>query len=251
MIKEKSLRTLKRIHCNIVKELSITLCLTSLCISCAPEPTAEIAVIGDSVSWGYGALPEGWLIRLENRTGYKFANLGIPGEKAAAGAERVVSALRTAPNADTVIVLHGGNDWVGIFRGNPCLSSCEPDTEEQDYERVAESLRSMRNRIKSENRNVIFATYWPGVEASCPQYKPEQFALYQKHLRYLNSKIKKVASEHADSVVDLGDLAEISSAKENYFDCLHPSGKGYDMITARWLQDMHLWEPKSKWAFEF
>lgn len=247
----KSLGPLKRIAPYLVKNVMFVAGLHIATSSCAPEPTAEIAVMGDSVTWGYGALPEGWAIRLENRTGYKFANLGIPGEKAAAGAERVISALRTAPNAKTVIVLHGGNDWVGIFRGNPCLSGCEPETEEQDYERVAESLRAMRNRIKSEKRRVVFATYWPGVEASCPQYKPEQFALYQKHLRYLNSKIKTVASEHGDNVVDLGDLTAISAEKANYFDCLHPSGKGYDMITERWLKDLELWEPESNWAFEF
>ncbi len=251
-MKLKRLPPLKRINSYVVKTVMLAGSLIGLCNSCAPEPTAEIAVIGDSVTWGYGALPEGWAIRLENRTGYKFANLGVPGEKAAAGAERVISALRTAPNASTVIVLHGGNDWVGIFRGRPCLSFCEPETEEKDYERVAEALRSIRNRIKSEKRRVVFATYWPGVEASCQQqYKPEQFALYQKHLRYLNSKIKTVASEHGDGVVDLGDLTDISSEKENYFDCLHPSGKGYDMITARWLKDLDIWEPKSKWAFEF
>ena len=248
---QKNLSTLKRIGSYVVKTV-MTVASVIICASgCAPEPTAEIAVMGDSVTWGYGALPEGWAIRLENRTGYKFANLGIPGEKAAAGAERIISALRTVPKAKTVIVLHGGNDWVGIFRGNPCLSFCEPETEDKDYERVAESLRSMRNRIKSEKRRVIFATYWPGVEASCPQYMPEQFALYQKHLRYLNSKIKMVANEHGDAVVDLGDLTDISSVKENYFDCLHPSGKGYDMITVRWLKDLEVWEPKSNWAFEF
>ncbi len=247
----KSIQQLKRIPAYLVNNLIVAASFLTLGSSCAPEPTAEIAVMGDSVTWGYGALPEGWAIRLENRTGYKFANLGIPGEKAAAGAERVISALRTAPNAKTVIVLHGGNDWVGIFRGNPCLSGCEPETEEKDYERVAESLRAMRNRIKSEKRRVVFATYWPGVEASCPQYKPEQFALYQKHLRYLNSKIKTVANEHGDSVVDLEDLSTISAEKENYFDCLHPSGKGYDMITERWLKDLEIWKPKSNWAFEF
>jgi lysophospholipase L1-like esterase len=222
-----------------------------LMAGCQPQHQAEIAAIGDSVTWGYGALPEGWLIRLQNRTGYEFANLGIPGERAAEGAERLVAALRTVPGAKTVIVLHGGNDWVGIFRGDPCLSGCEPDTQESEYAAVAESLRTIRNRIEGEDRKVVFATYWPGVEQDCPQYTPAQFALYQKHLRYLNDKIKLVASEHGSALVDLGDLTAISAADENYFDCLHPSGIGYDMITDRWIQDIAVWRPESNWAFEF
>lgn len=237
----------QRISLSCVKPI---LGLLMLACSCAPEPKAEIAAIGDSVTWGYGALPEGWATRLQNRTGYEFANLGIPGERAGQGADRIVAALRTVPNAKTVIVLHGGNDWVGIFRGDPCLSSCEPETQDEKYEQVAAALRLMRNRIGAEDRRTVFATYWPGVEPACPQYKPNQWVQYQAHLRYLNGKIKKVAAEHGDPVVDLGDLTAISAQRENYYDCLHPSGKGYEMITDRWLQDIALWRPQSKWLYE-
>lgn len=217
---------------------------------CAPEPKAEIAAFGDSVTWGYGGLPEGWMVRVQNRTGYEFSNLGIPGEKAEEGASRIVGALRTVPNAKTIIVMHGGNNWVGIFRSDPCKSSCEPETEDAEYERVAESLRTIRSRIRGEQRKTVFGTYWPGVESHC-NYSPENWLLYQKHLRYLNDKIKKVAAEHDDPVVDLGDLSAISDERENYFDCLHPSGKGYDMITDRWIEDIRLWKPEKKWLFEF
>ena len=244
---------LKRTPAIFVKTFIVTLTLLIITLlgACAPEPKAEIAAFGDSVTWGYGALPEGWVIRLQNRTGYEFANLGVPGERAPAGADRIIAALRTAPNAGTVIVLHGGNDWVSIFRGSPCLSSCKPEAEEPEYERVAESLRVIRSRIHSEKRKVVFATYWPGVEASCPQYRSDQFVLYQMHLNYLNGKIRTVASEHQDAVVDLWDLSQISADQDNYFDCLHPSGKGYDMVTDRWMQDIKLWEPKSGWSVEF
>lgn len=146
--------------------------------------------------------------------------------------------------------MHGGNDWVGIFRGDPCKSSCEPETEDAEYERVAESLRTIRNRISREKRKTVFGTYWPGVESHC-KYSAENWLLYQKHLRYLNDKMKKVAAENDDPVVDLGDLAEISDDAENYFDCLHPSGKGYDMITERWIADIRVWKPAKKWLFEF
>jgi hypothetical protein len=80
-MKNKSIEPLKRIPAHLVNNLIVATSLFALGVSCAPEPTAEIAVMGDSVTWGYGALPEGWAIRLENRTGYKFAYLFITGVK--------------------------------------------------------------------------------------------------------------------------------------------------------------------------
>ena len=29
----------------------------------------------------------------------------------------------------------------------------------------------------------------------------------------------------------------------NYYDCLHPSGKGYGIIARRWFEDLALWSP--------
>jgi len=219
--------------------------------SCSPEPEAEIAAYGDSVTWGYGALPGGWVTRLEARTGYEFTNLAVPGETAEGGSKRIARALKTAPNAATVLLIHGGNDWVSIFRGDPCKSGCDPATVDHKYEHVRLHLRKMRNRIAESGKKVVFGQYWPTSPETCSRYKPENFVRYQEHRSYLNAKIQMVADEYGDAIVTHDDMYEMDDTGANFFDCLHPSAKGYDLIAERWLQDYEIWKPESKWMFEF
>ena len=69
----------------------LTLALLALS-ACNVQPTAELAAFGDSVTWGYGDLPGGWVRQLEDKSGYRIANLGVPGERADGGAGRIDSA---------------------------------------------------------------------------------------------------------------------------------------------------------------
>src|SRR5439155_14928502 len=86
--------------------------------SCA----APVAAVGDSVTWGWGGAPGGWVTELSALTGIPIANLGVPGERAAAAADRMDGPLGLwlAPFARTVLILHGGNDAVAIFANGPC-----------------------------------------------------------------------------------------------------------------------------------
>ena len=199
--------------------------------------------MGDSVTWGYGSLPGGWVNALESRSGYSISNLGIPGEKAAGGVERVTEALAVVPGTKVVLLLHGGNDWVGIFRGGECSSECDPSTVDGAYVAVGERIAAIASRIRDQGKTVVHATYWPSSAQACNNYTPEHFALYQAHLARLNAETVKVANDSGAAIVRLDDLAEIAKDPTNFFDCLHPSRQGYEMIAERWIKDSPLWEP--------
>lgn len=221
----------------------VCLVLAAAFFSCGITPTAPLAAIGDSVTWGYGGLPGGWVNALEMRSGYSISNLGIPGEKSLGGAERTVNALAVVPGAKVVMILHGGNDWVGIFRGGECNSSCEPSVTEGSYVAIGERLDAIGRHVRGQGKRAVFATYWPSSNLACTNYTPEHFVLYQAHLARLNAETVKVAQASGDPVVRLDDLVELPKELDNWFDCLHPSHKGYGAIADRWMQDSEQWEP--------
>lgn len=220
--------------------LFVTLC------SCGIQPTDEIAVIGDSVTWGYGGLPGGWVRRVEQTSGYHISNLGIPGERSDEGAKRAKSAFLTVPGASVIIILHGGNDWVANFRHEPCSGKCEPKVVADKYEEVMHNQARIRDHAHELGKRTVFATYWPSSPAACEkEYNAEEFALYQKHVGYMNANTVKLANSLGDPVVRLDDIPDIGTGGSHYYDCLHPNETGYNMISARWLQDVDAWKPAS------
>ena len=214
-----------------------------LFFGCGIAPTAPLAAFGDSVTFGYGGLPGGWVNALELKSGYSISDLGVPGEKSGAGAARISDALTIVPGTKVVLILHGGNDWVGIFRGGECNSGCDPSATEDAYVAVGRRLADMATEAQRQGRRVVFATYWPSSPVACGNYTPEHFALYQAHLARLNAETVRVAAACNTEVVRLDDLSAIATDPTNFFDCLHPARKGYEMIADRWLQDAAKWEP--------
>lgn len=211
-------------------------------LACNVNPRAEVAAFGDSVTWGYGDLPGGWVRHLEQRSGYTIANLGVPGERADGAAGRIRDALRTVPRAKVVLVLHGGNDWVKAFRSDWCNKSCEPEAVDGKYDAIGAYLRKVRRAIAAAGRKPVFLTYWPDAPGKCPKYDAATWVLYQRHRERLNAEIVETAAEHGDAVVDLGDLQDFG-ADGDFFDCLHPSAQGYEKIADRILDDVDSWAP--------
>ncbi len=156
-------------------------------VGCNVQPDAEIAAFGDSVTWGYGDLPGGWVRRLESKTGLTITNLGIPGERATGAAGRIDAALRTAPKARTVFVLHGGNDWVKAFRSSYCNRSCDPVEVDGKYDAIGDQLRVVRNAIEAKGKKAVFLTYWPSSPDKCDKYDATVFQAYVKHRQRLNA----------------------------------------------------------------
>ncbi len=219
----------------------LSLFTLALIMACNVQPKAEIAAFGDSVTWGYGDLPGGWVRRVEQASAYAISNLGIPGETADEGDKRIDQALRTVPLAKVLFLLHGGNDWVGIFAD--CSRLCEPSTVEARYVSVADHLRSMRNVAANAGKKVVFLTYWPNSRKKCDKYTDEEFDYFNLHREYLNQKIRGVAAEHGDLVIPLGELQDFG-ADADFFDCLHPSPQGYKKISGKILEFVGEWAPE-------
>lgn len=218
--------------------------LATLCLiftACNVNPRAESVAFGDSVTWGYGDLPGGWVRRVSQGSGYSIANLGIPGERAADGDQRADIALRTVPAAKVVFLLHGGNDWNHIFSKDGCAQMCDPASVDARYEEVASHLRAMRKTIHNRGKRAVFLTYWPSSPEKCDKYNAQQFAVFKAHRLYLDNKIIAVAAEHGDTVIDLKDL-DLGTA-DDFFDCLHPSPQGYRKIAGRILEHIGEWAP--------
>jgi lysophospholipase L1-like esterase len=207
-----------------------------LTTSCRFSADAELAAFGDSVTWGYGNTPGGWVLKLEGRTGRPIANLGNPGELSGDGVERLKDALLLVPSASRVLLLHGGNNWVQAFRKGPCSQECWPEAVDDKYEQVGQDLRDMRRIIHDSGRTVTFATYWPSSPDACAMYSSDEFKRYQGHLARLNTEIIEVAAEGGDGIVRLDQLTEIATRGDNYFDCLHPNSDGYGLIARAWLE---------------
>ncbi len=210
--------------------------------SCNAEPRAELAAYGDSVTWGYGDLPGGWVRRVEQGSGYAVANLAVPGEKSNAAEQRADAAIRTVPEAKVVFLLHGGNDWVHIFSTSDCLRRCDPATVDLKYEHIADHLRAIRQTIANHGKRTVFLTYWPNSPEKCDHYTAEDFVAFRAHRLYLDNKIIGVAAEHGDVVIDLRQI-ENFGADADFFDCLHPSAQGYKKIAGKILEQVDDWAP--------
>jgi len=213
---------------------------------CFPSQSL-VAAFGDSVTWGYGGSPGGWVSDLEKRTDEPIANLGVPGETSAEAEDRVSGpfGLALAPQAEIVLLLHGGNDMNQAFHRSPCSLTCDPhDIPEVDekYVRIGNHLRSIAKKA-DKGRKVVFATYWPPNPIACPDYSAEEFAGFQMAIQRINEEIVAVAAEKGHFVVRLDDIPEYDLDPRNYYDCLHPSGEGYEKIATRWLTDKDEWLP--------
>lgn len=205
----------------------------------------RVAAFGDSVTFGYGGAPGGWVGVLEERWGHPIANLGLPGETVGEGARRIDDAfgIALAPDAEVVLVLHGGNDMVRAWKRQPCSETCDPSLVDDKYASIGRKLRKIVDVAENDGRRVVLATYWPANEDVCNE-PPEEFAAFSAAIDRLNAEIVELGAELDLPVVRLDELvADLDDDPDNYYDCLHPSGQGYSRIAGAWLSVLPVWAP--------
>lgn len=216
---------------------------------CLPSQ-ALVAAFGDSVTWGYGGRPGGWVTEIEERSGEPVANLGVPGETADEAEGRIAgpAGLALAPQAEVVLLLHGGNDMNQAFHRAPCDRACDPSAVpevDEKYREIGDHLRAIRNQADRGGRRVVFATYWPPSPGACVEHDETEFAAFAAAVARLDAEILAIAAERGHPVVRLDDLLDLPGDPRNYYDCLHPSGQGYARIAERWMEDAAVWLPEN------
>src|SRR3954468_3095432 len=93
------------------------------------DPASRRIAFGDSVTWGFGGRPGGWVTLLSQSFDEPIANYGVPTELAKDGRRRFgspIGPLSLSPLVEQVLLLHGGNDLASIFLNAPCSRKCEP-----------------------------------------------------------------------------------------------------------------------------
>lgn len=221
----------------------------ALAAGCFPSQ-AKVAAFGDSVTWGYGGRPGGWVTELEERTGEPIANLGDPGETAAQAEHRITGpfGLALAPQAEVVLLLHGGNDMNRAFHRAPCNKRCDPRAipeVDEKYDEIGRHLRAIAASADRGGRKVVLATYWPPSPVACGDYDAEEFAAFEMAVARVNEELVEIGAERGHHVVRLDDLLDLPQDPRNFYDCLHPSGQGYARIAQRWLEEQDEWLPEN------
>ena len=181
----------------------------------AEAETVTVAALGDSLTQGYGLLPEeGFVPQLEAWLREKGAdvaliNAGVSGDTTAGGLARVGWTL--APEVDAMIVTLGGND---MLRGIDPASS-------------RENLRGILEAARTAGVAVLLV----GIEAPSnygPDYKAAFDAIYPDLAREFGVPLYP---SFFGALLGDGDLA---AAREAYFqaDGIHPNPEGVGRIVA-------------------
>ena len=181
----------------------------------AEAETVTVAALGDSLTQGYGLLPEeGFVPQLEawlraERADVALINAGVSGDTTAGGLARVGWTL--APEVDAMIVTLGGND---MLRGIDPASS-------------RENLRGILEAARTAGVAVLLV----GLEAPSnygPDYKAAFDAIYPDLAREFGVPLYP---SFFGALLGDGDLA---AAREAYFqaDGIHPNPEGVGRIVA-------------------
>lgn len=181
----------------------------------AEAETVTVAALGDSLTQGYGLLPEeGFVPQLETWLRKKGAdvaliNAGVSGDTTAGGLARVGWTL--APEVDAMVVTLGGND---MLRGIDPASS-------------RENLRGILEAARTAGVAVLLV----GIEAPSnygPDYKAAFDAIYPDLAREFGVPLYP---SFFGALLGDGDLA---AAREAYFqaDGIHPNPEGVGRIVA-------------------
>lgn len=158
---------------------------------------AVILAFGDSLTYGYGALPqESYPARLEQLIGRTVINAGIPGELSEEGLKRLPELLERYHPA-LLLLCHGGNDIL----------------QKKDPEILRSNLEAMIRLARQQHIEVLLIAV------------PE-FALIRMEP---NPLYEKIARENKlifepDILVDVLHDARFKS------DYIHPNAVGYDMM---------------------
>jgi acyl-CoA thioesterase I len=195
----------------------------SLACACAPRGSegaalttpVSIAILGDSITSGYGLTPEQALPAalhaslLEIGLPNEVKGLGVDGETTAAALSRVEEVVVTRP--DIAVVALGGND---ILQGAP------PDALERNLDRIVAALQT-------EGLFVLLAGLRapPVVAMIAPQWAKAYEAAFAQVAE------KRRAAFHPSLLADVA-----FDPRYNQKDRIHPNAQGVKLIARRLAQ---------------
>lgn len=155
-----------------------------------------ILAFGDSLTYGTGAKPDSsYPSVLQQLTGRKVVNAGIPGEQTAAGLKRLPDLL-DAHSPNLMILIHGGNDML----------------KKRSLDAAADNLKSMITTARERNTQVVMLA----VPNPTLLLSPADF--YEE------------VAESLGVPIDLKTLAKILQYPDTKSDTVHPNAKGYRIM---------------------
>jgi len=164
------------------------------------KPLSERSVIlafGDSLTYGSGAsFKSSYPVVLEELTGIRVINAGVPGEVTAEGLRRLPNLLEQhQPNL--VVLIHGGNDML----------------RRMSRDAAASNLEAMIALIREAGAEVVIVGVpQPGLILSTAAFYGE-------------------VAEKTNTPIEKDVITDILQYRANKADVVHPNAKGYRMLT--------------------
>ncbi|MGD2110750.1 MAG: SGNH/GDSL hydrolase family protein [Phycisphaerae bacterium] len=209
-----------------------------------PDPNVKYIAFGDSATDGTDE--NNYVLLLPARLGEppeRIANEGFGGETSIEGLPRLTSLLASGkyPNAEVLLYWEGGNDIRDfIATHDPLLLFSPDDTSfpfpgalDDQLEQIALTLELGVEAGKSAGLEVFLATYFPIREEvrKCEALLldlilPVQAQRANAYVVRLNERIRTVAAETGAVLVDVAQVDEIGTSRQNYTDCNHMSTSG-------------------------
>ena len=172
-------------------------------VGCPAAPKIEplpsegtILAFGDSITFGTGAAPEAsYPAVLQQRSGYRVMNAGVPGETTEGGLARLPETLQQE-QPSLVILCLGGNDFLRRL----------------DEKKTEENLRAMVSMIRERGISVVLIGVPKlGLGLEVPQWY--RTLAHEIKIPYEGKILKKVLSDHSLKA-----------------DPIHPNAAGYQQM---------------------
>ncbi len=199
-----------------LRPLWLILLLLGACTRQQPalQPLPEDALIlafGDSLTYGTGASrAQSYPARLQQLSGHKVVNAGIPGEISADGLKRLPRLLQKY-HPDLVILIHGGND---ILRKLP-------------VHQTRNNLLHMIQQIRDSGSQVMLV------------------AVPRPALLLSDAPLYAAVAEQSHTALLQDSLSDILQSNNNKSDAIHPNARGYAMLAQDifdFLKKQDVWE---------
>ncbi len=160
---------------------------------------ATILAFGDSLTFGTGTTPDkSYPAVLQELSGRKVINAGVPGELSAEGLVRLPGLLEEH-DPDLLVLIHGGNDML----------------RKKNLDKAAENLKSMINLSRSKGVQVVM------------------MAVPNPTLILSPAEFYEVVAEETGVPIETDAIADVLQFPANKSDTVHPNAKGYRQMAER------------------
>ncbi|NOX59068.1 MAG: SGNH/GDSL hydrolase family protein [Planctomycetes bacterium] len=229
-----------------------------------PDPDVRVIAFGDSTTTGPSSKDYHEFLRERlGEDASAFAAEGSGGEGTRGGVNRLrgIIALNTYPNADTLLIWHGGNDIIGFIKDTDAFLLLSPDSADYPFTaKLEELLDEVQANLELEialargaGWDVFLATLFP-IREQTSSCKPLPFNILlapqatnaNRYLNRLNDRIRLAAENAGAVLVDIeasGD--ELTADANNYFDCNHLSEAGNEIAADIFFNAINLLQRSS------